>query len=503
MALQDDIITGGHDYASSPALLFEGRTWSYGELDAVTDSMAANLMAHGLRRGDRVALLFANGPEIVFSYYACFKAGLIAVPINTRMKGPEQAYVLRHSGARALLGQKDLLQVPEPERAELESLEMCFLTGLTTPSGDVQPFETLLTAVPTPDLPAIDAGDIAAVFYTSGTTAKPKGVTHTHASLECLAASCIECWGRDDLSIYAMVPPLCHMGAFGTMLSTFRAGGALLTIPGFNPMALLQAVQTYRVTAFWLVPAMYAALTQVPDAASHDLSSLRLCQSGGDSMPEPIRERFRTMFGPEIVEVCGMTELIYSSNAPGEGNRPGSIGRPLPGVSMRLIDDAGADTTRGEIGEIVVRSDAMMTGYWQDPEATASAVREGWLYTGDLAWEDADGYYWFAGRKKDIIIRGGSNIAPAEVEEALCTHPAVHMAGVVGVSDPVHGQAVWAFVTLKPGTMADEAEIKSHVRERVADYKTPETIRIVPTLPIGLTGKIHRATLREWAAAGA
>ncbi len=310
--------------------------------------MAANLVARGLRRGDCVALLFVNRPEIVFSYYACFKAGLIAVPLNTRMKGLELAYVLNHAGTRALLGQEDLFRALEPIRADLVTLETCFLTGTVYGTDNAHSFESLLGAASLTSLPYIDAEQIAVIMYTSGTTARPKGVMHSHRSLDCLIGPYTTDFGGEELAVNAAIPPLAHMGSLGSvMLSTYRVGGAVLAIPAFDPVAVLQAIQKYRVTCFWMLPAMYAALMQVPDAASYDLSSVRVCQSGGDSMPAPIRERFQAMFGHEIVEVCGMTELIYSSNRPGNENRPGSIGKPLPGVRMRLVDDLGADVQRG------------------------------------------------------------------------------------------------------------------------------------------------------------
>jgi long-chain acyl-CoA synthetase len=503
MPLHDAIHRGARDYRDRPALLCENQTWSYGELDAITDRMARNLLAAGLQRGDRVALLFANGPEIVFSYYACFKAGLLAVPLNIRMKGQELAYVLSHSGSRMLLGQADLYRALEEVRADIPTLERCYLaSGEPTLPGD-RPFEELQQAgQEQPELPAVGDDEMAVLIYTSGTTARPKGVLLTHASLNYFVEACLARAGGEAIMVSAAVPSLAHAGSLsGIMLTTYHAGGTMLAFPRFDPVALLQGIQTHRVNCFWLLPMMYAALTQVPNAASYDLSSLKLCLSAGDSLPNRVREKFRALSGCEIVESCGMTEIAYCCNPLGADNRPGSIGKPNPGVSLRLIDDLGADVPRGEVGEIVARSKAMMSGYWRDPEATAEAMRDGWIHTGDLAREDADGYYWFAGRKKDIIVRGGSNIAPAEVEEALTTHPAVLAAGVVGAPDPVWGQAVWAFVALKPDALVEEAALKAHLQGRLADYKLPETIRIVPSLPLGLTGKIHRQTLREWAAA--
>jgi long-chain acyl-CoA synthetase len=503
MALHEVIERGRRAYPERTALIFQDQTWSYAKLDEIADRLAAGLLAQGLRQGDRVALLFVNCPEIVVGYYACFKAGLIAVPLNIRMKGPELAYVLNHSGARVLLGQTDLFRELDTLRAEIPALEACFLTGDCREIADVREFATLWEK----EAGAHGAGQVvndsdpAVILYTSGTTARPKGVVHSHYSLERLIESYGQRLNWQSPTVNAAVPPLSHMGSLaGIMLSAFSSGGALLLFPTFDPVALLNELEKHRVRCFWLVPVMYAALLQVPNISSRDLTCVELALSAGDTMPEPIRERIKAVFDWDVVEVCGMTECIYAGNAPGSDNRPGSIGKPLPGVSVRLVDDAGLDVSCGEVGEIVVKGEAMMCSYWQDPAATADAIRDGWLYTGDLARQDEDGYYWFVGRKKDIIIRGGSNVAPAEVEDALTSHPAVYTACVIGAPDPLWGQAIRAYVTLKPGEFADEATLKAYLQPRIAAYKLPETIRIVPSLPIGLTGKIHRQTLREWAA---
>lgn len=498
MALHDTVVRGGRDYPQKTALLFEEERWSYGEIDAVTDRMAAHLIAAGLRPGDRVALLFTNCPQIACSYYACFKAGLTAVPINTRMKGPEMAYVLNHSGARALIGQADLFRELATVRAALQTLEVCWLTGDCSGLPDIRNFAELQVPVAVPvELPVVSADSFAAILYTSGTTARPKGVVHSHRTLQ----RQIESFSHSAFSVFGAVAPLSHFGAFCHLLTTFYVGGTLLIFPKFDPVAFLRGVERHKATGFWLLPVMFGLLLQVPDPSSYDLSSVEVCNTAGDTLPEQIRERVQEVFGLEIVEICGMTELIYSANIAGEENRPGSIGKPLAGVRMRLVDAEGNDVPRGETGEILAQGQATMCGYWQDPDATAEALKDGWMHTGDLARQDEDGYYWFVGRKKDIIIRGGSNIAPAEVEEALHTHPAVLAAGVIGVPDPLWGQAVRAFVALKPNASADEATLKVHLQERIAAYKIPEVIRIVPSLPLGLTGKIHRQTLREWAAA--
>jgi long-chain acyl-CoA synthetase len=274
-------------------------------------------------------------------------------------------------------------------------------------------------------------------------------------------------------------------------------------IPRSDPATILRAIAEHRVTYFFGLPVTFQSLLDSPRDGVGDLSSLRMCLAGGDSVPIELQRRFQERLGVAIIEACGMTELIpYSANPIHGLNKAGSIGLPAPGVSVRLVDERGCDVPPGEVGEIVLQSEAMMLGYWQDPEATAAVVRDGWLSTGDMARCDEDGYYWFVGRKKEIIIRGGSNVSPPEVENALYQHPAVREAGVVGAPDAVWGEVVHAFVALHEGTALAEAELKQCVAQQLAAYKVPETIHFLPELPKGPTGKVHRKTLREWAAGG-
>ncbi len=500
MAIYDSIVAGAREYPERTALLYEGETWSYGELNTATDTIAKRLIALGLQAGDRVALLFVNRPEIVCGYFACFKAGLIVVPLNTRMKGHELAYVLNHSGAKVLLAQPDLFQEIQAIRETLETVETCFLTdGGEAQTGD-RAYAELLAEAGDIALPPVCDEDPALIMYTSGTTARPKGVVHAHCTIQPLVIATTADLRADRLELGAAIPPLSHIGSLcGMLLPTLYAGGSLLLIPKFDPAAIVRTIELRKVTFFWLVPAMYAALLHVPGATAQSFASVKICLSAGDAMPNAMRTQLRERLGLVPIDPCGMTEMVYTMN-PSDGRaRPGSIGLPLAGVEMKLLDDAGEEVAQGETGEIVARSPMLMLGYWNDPEATANAVRDGWLYTGDLARQDADGYYWFVGRKKDVIVRGGSNIAPAEVEDALLTHPDVASVSVVGVSDPILGQRVWAFIALKPDAAANEDALKAHAQARIAAYKVPETIRIVLSLPIGLTGKVHRQTLREWA----
>jgi acyl-CoA synthetase (AMP-forming)/AMP-acid ligase II len=461
--------------------------------------MASALLRLGVQRGDRVALLFANGPELVFSYFACFKAGAVAVPVNTRYQVPEIVYVLNHSEARALIGQADLCAALLSRRADLPHLAHVYVDGEAAPNAGTRPYAELCRPPHSPArLPALPEDQLAALFYTSGTTARPKGVMHTHATLQRLSANLIAIWGSETLARTVIALPLCHMAGFGCqLLPALQTGGTAWLLPRFEPETMLRLLAECRATHFIGMPVHLNALLHSPQAEHLHLPALRQCAAGGDSVPLELQRRFKARFGVELDEVCGMTEVIYSANRPPDIRRAGSIGRPIGDVRLRLVDTEGREVAPGEVGEIVAQSGAMTPGYWNDPDATAAALQNGWLHTGDLALQDEDGYYWFVGRKKDIIIRGGSNISPAEVEEALYTHSDVYEAGVIGIPDPILGEVVRAYVALKPGAQATEAALRQFLGERLAAYKVPERIFFLPELPKGPTGKIHRQTLRE------
>jgi long-chain acyl-CoA synthetase len=504
MALADAVRHARARQPEKHALIVGERRWSYEQLDEITDRIGAALLRRGLRPGDRVALHFANSAELVFCYYACFKIGAVAVPLNIRLKGPELEYVINHCGARFFLGQEDLFAEIQAVRASLKSVEAYYIDGHTAILPTARPFAELL-ALPGGDIgfPEVADDAIAAILYTSGSTARPKGVTHSHATAEQLAAGCIAAVQAHSEQLFGCFVPLYHMSGFGLqMLPALSLGATLLVVPRFEPAAVLRSLQEHRAQVIAGLPVMYNDLLHCPSAAGSDLRSLEICVAGGDSVPTELQRQFKERFGVEITEGHGMTEVCPCFVNPIRGPRkPGSIGVPSPGSSARLVDDGGRDVSAGEVGEILVLSQATMVGYWEDPEATAATLQDGWLRTGDLARRDEDGYYWFVGRKKQIIIRGGSNIAPPEVEEALCRHPAVREAGVVGVPDPTWGETVRAYVALKEGEQASEADLQWYLREQIAAYKVPEEVVFLPELPKGLTGKIDRRALREQAVA--
>jgi long-chain acyl-CoA synthetase len=454
---------------------------TYRELDRAASALATWLLDQGLRPGDRVAIYWPNSIETVTLIFACFKAGLIAVPINIRLKAPEIAYLLGHSGASLCFAQPELRAIAEDALA---------LSGLDTPLHHALP-----RAASSP-LPEIDDSAICAILYTSGTTARPKGVAHTHASLLHTARLMRSMIG--DAGPVAMIGThMAHMSGLGcTLLTSILDGMTSVLLPSFDPALALDSIERFSVTYTGGLPAGVSLMIEEQARRPRNVRSLKSFISGGDTVPLAVQERFTSLFGVPVLELIGMTESCPTAWNRVDDLRPGSVGKPRQGVEVKI---AGLDGNEGSAGEMAVRSPATFHGYWQDAEATAAVLRDGWLHTGDLVRRDEDGYLWFAGRIKQIIIRGGSNIAPQEVEEALLQHPAVLEAGVIGMPDPLYGQKVAAFVALREDWPASEEELREFARKRLADYKVPENIWFLPELPKGPTGKVDRRALLDFA----
>jgi long-chain acyl-CoA synthetase len=485
-----------------PWLRFGDAAWSYAQGDALTDKIARGLIAQGVQPGDRVALLFTNSPDLVFCYYACFKIGAVTVPLNTRFQVTELVYAINHSGAKILIGQADLVAPLLGAREQLTDLERIFVAGDGLPN--TKSFSALVHDAPM-DLPTVADYALAALLYTSGTTARPKGVMHSHATLGQQNANYLAVLGADVHARTLISLPMCHIAGFSIfLLSATAAGGTITLLPRFEPEAVLRTIGQNRITYAGGLPVMINALVNHPGAEKFDLSSLRQFISGGDCLPMELQNRFRQLFGVTIDELCGMTEIIYCNQPVNLGQRrSGSIGKPFGDIRIRLEDADGNEVPDGEIGEIVIHSGAVTLGYWNDPENTATVLHDGGMHSGDLARRDEDGFLWFTGRAKDIIIRGGSNIAPGEVEDVLYTHPAVYEAGVVGVPCREFGQRVRAYVALKPGADASGRDLMDWAARSIAAYKVPESIVFMAALPKGPTGKVLRKTLRDQAAVSA
>ncbi len=475
-------------YAERPAVRMDGLVLSYSQLRESAYRMASLLSSVGIAPGDRVAIMLPNVPAFPIAFYGALAAGAIVVPMNPLLKSREITYYLSDSGARVLLAwhaaageaalaaaetEVPVLKVDEPDAAGL-------LTGLAPVRAGVHRA----------------ADEDAVILYTSGTTGVPKGAELTHAGLirnASLTAGTLLSAGPDDVVMGCL--PLFHVFGLTCALNAAIAVGASLTLlPRFDPAKALQIVGRDRVTIFEGVPTMYAAMLHDPASAEADTSSLRVCVSGGAAMPVEVMRGFERAFGCMILEGYGLSETspVASFNHPDKVRKPGSIGTPIEGVEMRVVDNDGAELPVGEIGEIVVRGYNVMKGYWRNPGATAEAVTGGWLRTGDLAKVDEDGYFYIVDRKKDLIIRGGFNVYPREIEEVLYEHPAVAEAAVIGIPDERLGEEIGAAVTLKPAATATTEELRAFVKDRVAPYKYPRYVWITPDLPKGPTGKILR-----------
>ncbi|MER6383011.1 long-chain fatty acid--CoA ligase [Streptomyces sp. NPDC001250] len=470
----------------SPALRLGTATTTYAELDRLSAQAAALLRTEGLRTGDRVALMLPNVPEFVVLYYAVLRAGGIVVPMNPLLKERETAYHLRDSGAVLLF---------EWHRAPGEGAAGAAAAGVRHLTVEPAAFTAELARLePQFEVTAAAGDDIAVLLYTSGTTGRPKGAALTHAGLRHnteVNVTEVQRLTSDDVIVGCL--PLFHIfGQTCTMNVAVYSGASLTLVPRFEPGAVLDAIARDRATVFEGVPTMYAALLQHPGAADTDVSSLRMCISGGASLPVEILHGFERRFGCMVLEGFGMSETspVVSFNHPDRPRKPGSVGTPIRDVEVRLLDDNGRDVAPGEVGELAVRGPNLMKGYWHRPEETAATVPDGWLRTGDMARRDEDGYLYIVDRKKDLIIRGGYNVYPREIEEVLHEHPAVALAAVLGVPDERLGEEVAAAVVLRPGAEADTEELREFVRDRVAAYKYPRRLWLTDALPMGPSGKI-------------
>jgi long-chain acyl-CoA synthetase len=473
-----------------PALRMDDARLTYEEFRDAALRVAAAVRDRGIQPGDRVGMVLPNVLSFPVVFYGALLAGAAVVPMNPLLKAREVEYYLRDSGARLVVTGEQSAD-PVAEAAATVGIEAVTV-------GPALP-EALMADQPlaTPAERADD--DTAVILYTSGTTGQPKGAELTHAGLNSNARTTQETLleGSPDDVIMGCLPLFHVFGLTCSLNAGVLAGATLTLIPRFDGGKALTVVERDGVTVFQGVPTMFSAMLHQPDATSHDMSSLRVCVSGGSAMPVEVMRSFEETFGCIVLEGYGLSETspVASFNHPHAERKPGSIGTPIRGVEIRLVDDEGNDTPAGEIGEIAIRGENVMKGYWNRPEDTATAIPDGWFRTGDLARQDEDGYFFIVDRKKEMIIRGGYNVYPREIEEALYEHPAVAEAAVIGIKHPDLGEEVAAAVSLKPGASAEPAELQAFVKERVAAYKYPRHLWIVDALPKGPTGKILRRSV--------
>jgi long-chain acyl-CoA synthetase len=484
------------------AMVSADRSLTWRELEGESDRLAGGYRGLGLGSGERIASLMPNRTDLLVHYLACFKAGLIVTPLNYRYTFREIDHALAVSGAKALLAHVE--RAEDLAASQLASgLERGTIAyGAGEGAGEWgQSFEALLASEPLPaEQPPVDPATPAAIFFTSGSTGPAKGVTHTRETLRWMIASAAAAFELDAEDVFLPGSSMSHIGSFLWALTTLSVGGRVVVARSTDAHELLPLLREHQPTVLAMIPAALSALIHDHDLQPGDLSCLRICRAGADKVSTELLHEFAATAGFPIVEGYGMTEVgLATLNPPSGTVKQGSIGRPIGGFSIAIRGEDGEPVGAESVGRVWIRSRSRMVGYWEAPEATDEVVLEGWLDSGDLARADDDGYLWFFGRKKQVIVHDGSNISPLEVEGALVEHPAIALAGVVGIHDAVHGENVRAYVTLREGAeRPSSADLIVFCRDRVG-YKAPEEVVILGEMPLNPTGKIDRVGLKRMA----
>lgn len=491
----------------------DGLHLSYAEFAERVRRLSNALASLGVCKGDVVAYLGHNCHRLLEAYYGVLQTGAILLPLNIRLAANDFRFILDHSEARVLFLESQFLPAINSIRNQLQREVLFVILDAPVTEGWLMArnYDKLLEIASSETCPNVleDENDVAELFYTSGTTAQPKGVMLTHRNLFLHATSVMWALRTDDSDVQLHTIPLFHANGWGTTHSITGAGGTHVMLHRFEPKRLLQLVQEEKVTTFNLVPTMATMLLQEQTINRYDLSSLRLIHMGGSAMPRALLRELKERIGCEVSCGYGLTETspvltiaLMKRHLREEGEafyrRAAMTGLELPGTEVRVVDETGQDVPRdGEtVGEIIARGNIVMKGYWKQPDETARAIRDGWLYTGDMATMDSEGYILIVDRKKDIILRGGENISSIEVEKALYSHPAVLECAVIAVPDDKWGEVPKAFVVLRDGAACEPEDLRRYCKSVLAGYKVPASVKVVASLPKGGTGKIQKKLLR-------
>ncbi|MFT4081632.1 MAG: long-chain fatty acid--CoA ligase [Nocardioides sp.] len=482
------VIEGAARHPDRIAVRLDDTVATYADLDELSSRVAGWLGEQGVRPGDRVGLMLPNVVEFPVLYYGVLRAGGIVVPMNPLLKSREVEHYLGDSGAR--LG----FVAPSSLGEATAGAESVGARVVEIGPGSLAEMRSWPVRAEVAD--RLD-DDTAVILYTSGTTGAPKGAELTHANMRRNAEVCAEMMSATGADVIMGCLPLFHVfGQTCALNETVAAGATLTLIARFDARLVLETIERDGVTIFMGVPTMYGALLAAGGGLA-DTSTLRMCISGGAALPAEVLRRFHEVFGAHILEGYGLSETSSAASFNQLGDtRAGSIGKPIPGVEMRIVDDAGTELPAGDVGEIVIRGHNVMKGYWHRPEATEAAFRDGWFRSGDIGKTDADGFFFVVDRKKELIIRGGFNVYPREIEEVLYEHPAVFEAAVIGIPHETYGEEVGAAVVLKDGASVSTEEIQGYVKTRVAPYKYPRHVWFLDSLPKTGTGKILKREIQ-------
>jgi len=492
--LADENIARFGEYTS---LVFEDQEFTNVHMDRVARRLGSALSKLGVKKGDRVIVQLPNCPEALQSFQGVWKVGAAIVPISFLIGEEETAHIYQDSGAVAVIAGPDSLEKAKRARLKAPQVRNLILVDGETP--DSVDFRGLVEGG-SDELEMVEVADeeLAILIYTAGTTGKPKGVMHSHYTLYSNAKAM-------EMPADAQVPPmlislpLCHSYGIATMNTCYCTGAKIVLMRWFQVEEFFRLVEKHRPAIVPAVPMMYKLMLMSPEADKYDLSSVLLWISGSAALSLETARAFKEKFGATIHEGWGLTEAFAHNTVNPLGGlvKTGSIGVPMAGVELKVFDDDDRELARGEQGEIVVRGPMVMKGYWNMPDETAEALRNGWLHTGDIGYIDDDGYVFITERKKDMIIKAGENVFPREVEEVIMAHPKVADCAVVGVEDEMYGEDIRAFVVPAPGERCTEEEIIEHCRERLTRFKMPSSVRFVESLPTNIMGKVLRRELKK------
>ncbi|MDP9326521.1 MAG: long-chain fatty acid--CoA ligase [Candidatus Dormibacteraeota bacterium] len=485
-------------------MILDDYKMTYAELDAASNQVANALVDAGLKQGDRVGMMLPNVPQFPVVYFGILKAGMIAVPMNVLLKAPEVEYYLSDSESSAFvyfdMFAAEAVKGADAVKSVKHMIQVPLVPGTEAPKGATDLGEFTKGKPATFEMVATDADDICLLIYTSGTTGHPKGAALTNFNLFmcCHNGTHIFEFHQDSDVIMATLPMFHSFGLSNVVNGCIHGGITMTLLPRFDADKALEIIQRDKVTLFLGVPTMYFAMLNHPERSTYDTSTLRLCVSGGASIPGEVLKAWEDATGTKILEGYGLSETspTASFNQLEVGTKVGSIGTPVFGVDMKIFDEDGKEVAQGELGEIVIKGHNIMKEYWRKPEATEESIRNGWFHSGDIGYVDEDGFFFIVDRKKEMIIRGGFNVYPREIEEVIYAFPQVAEAAVIGIPDEKFGEEVVAVVAPKPGEEIDVDALKAFVKERVAAYKYPRKIEVVKELPKGPTGKIMKREIK-------
>ncbi len=490
-------------YPERAALVFEGRTYTYRDFDMRTDRLANALAAGGVEKGSKAALLFFNCSEMVEVYFAACKAGAVNVPLNFRLTGPEILYQLTDSESRVTFFGEEFTPLLDQVRDEVPRMRFVCV-GAGVPEW-AEPYEDFLASgdAKPPAVPVFD-DDPAFIMYTSGTTGRPKGAVLTHKNQLMNVVNCVgvvySVLEEIEQERMQFVGPLFHEAALALVIVTVYHAGAMHVLRFFEPEKIMRQIQDSGITATFLPPVMSTFLLNTVDVSAFDTTSLRIYISGAAILPTETRRQINAAFpNVNLFDVFGQTEMspVTTILKPGDAERKvASVGEAVRNVEIRVVDDYDNDVPRGEVGEIIYRGPTVMKEYYRNPEATAEALRGGWFHSGDMVRRDEEGFYFVVDRKKDMIVSGGENIYPAEIEEVLYRHPGILEAAVIGMFDEEWGESVLAVVVPKPGQELTAEEVIAWCASNLASYKKPKRVEFVEALPRNAAMKVLKTELR-------